>query len=263
MDIHKENAMVRLACVALVCSALLPASPVHSDETDAKQHGRFVMSLTDGSSIIGVPSASSFRVKSSYADMDVPLKLIARIRFQDDKRTVSVELNNGDKVGGILVCEAVEFTTILGKLSIPIKHVKSLSTQESESRRIEQEEARRVAARMPKRQWGPEQATGAPDTHRAGDIPTAWATLQQNAGLEWLQVGFERAVNIAEVRIRETFNPGAVSKVVALLENKKEHLLWQGQDPTSEAPADFVVKSKGNVVAKSIRIYLDTTRKPG
>jgi len=110
---------------------------------------------------------------------------------------------------------------------------------------------------------GPEQATGAPDTAQAGDIPTAWASLEPNAGAEWLQVDFDQAVTIAEVRIRESYNPGAVSKVVAILQDGKEHVLWEGLDPTVDAPSDFVVKAEGDVVSKSIKMYLDTTLKQG
>lgn len=113
------------------------------------------------------------------------------------------------------------------------------------------------------RQWGPEQATGAPNTMRAGDIPTAWATLAQNAGPEWLKLDYEKPVKIAEIRIRETFNPGAVCKVAAILQDGREHVIWEGQDPTSEAPSDFVVKCTANILSKSVKIYLDTTRKPG
>ncbi len=116
-----------------------------------------------------------------------------------------------------------------------------------------------------KRNWGPEQATGAPDTHQAGDIPTAWASLRSDGGVEWLRVDFDKATAISEIRIRETYNPGAVSKVTAVLMISKEveRTLWEGQDPTTEAPADFTVKVKGNVVTKSIKIYLDTTRRHG
>jgi hypothetical protein len=116
---------------------------------------------------------------------------------------------------------------------------------------------------QPKRAWGPEQATGAPDTPNAGDLPTAWAPLRPNAGVEWLQVGFQRPVEIAEVRIRETCNPGAVSKVVALVDNGQERVLWEGEDPTDTAPTDFVVKPKDRATANRIKIYLRTTRRSG
>lgn len=113
------------------------------------------------------------------------------------------------------------------------------------------------------RPWGPEQATGAPDTDQAGDIPTAWASLDPDGGVEWLRVDFDQAVIISEVRIRESFNPGAVSKVAAILQDGKERVLWEGFDPTADAPADFAVQVDGDIVGKSIKVYLDTTQKEG
>jgi len=114
------------------------------------------------------------------------------------------------------------------------------------------------------RPWGPEQATGAPDTHPAGDSPTAWAPLEPDAGREWLRVGFQRAVNIAEVRVRESFNPGAIIQVLAVSEDDQLHVvLWHGQDPTTEAPADFVLKPDADIVSKSVEIHLDTRDKGG
>src|SRR5262249_39069409 len=68
----------------------------------------------------------------------------------------------------------------------------------------------------PRRNWGEEQILGPPDTGSAGDMPTAWASREPDAGPEWLAAGFDTAVEIAEVRIRETFNPGAINKVTAL-----------------------------------------------
>src|SRR5205823_2443181 len=37
-----------------------------------------------------------------------------------------------------------------------------------------------------KRNWGPEQATGPPDTEMAGDIVTAWASRTPDEQDEWL-----------------------------------------------------------------------------
>ncbi|MBI4028622.1 MAG: hypothetical protein HY360_26785 [Verrucomicrobia bacterium] len=124
-------------------------------------------------------------------------------------------------------------------------------------------EKTRTTMSAAKRSWGPEQATGAPDTPVAGDCPTAWASLRPDNGVEWLKVGFEKSVSVAEVRIRESFNPGAVSKVVAVLKDDEEHRLWEGQDPTSEAPADFVAPVTEDVVTRVVKIYLDTKRKSG
>jgi hypothetical protein len=124
-----------------------------------------------------------------------------------------------------------------------------------------------VRAQEIKEPWSAEQATGAPDTSTAEDAPTAWTPLEPNAGAEWLVVRFPRAVAIDEVRIRESLSPGTVSRVSATIEDGTEDgassILWSGDDPTTTAPADFVVRAKGEVVSRQVRIELDTARRPG
>jgi len=115
----------------------------------------------------------------------------------------------------------------------------------------------------PKRPWGPEQALGAPDTPEGGDRQTAWASQTPDGAEEWLRLEYDKPVNVAQVRVRETYNPGAVCKVTAFSANGEEVLLWEGQDPTTEAPDDFVVEVAGNVFSKSVKLYLDSPRVPG
>ena len=114
-----------------------------------------------------------------------------------------------------------------------------------------------------KRSWGPEQAVGEPDTSRSGDIPTAWAPLEQDGGEEWLKLDYENAVDIAEVRVRETHNPGAISKVTALAADGNEVTLWEGVEPKSEAPVEMTFSVPNSVNARSVKVYLDTRRVPG
>ncbi|HEX5221956.1 MAG TPA: hypothetical protein VFZ59_20505 [Verrucomicrobiae bacterium] len=111
----------------------------------------------------------------------------------------------------------------------------------------------------PKRSWGTEQVIGPPDTVRPGDAPTAWAPLKANAGTEWLAVGFEQAVEVAQVRIRETYNPGAISKVTAVV-NNEEVTLWEGTAAPGDTPRDFVVPVSEGVQTDSIVVHVDTTR---
>lgn len=118
-----------------------------------------------------------------------------------------------------------------------------------------------------KRSWGPEQAVGEPDTPQAGDLVTAWASLSPDGAQEWLQLEYETPVTIVGVNVRETYNPGAVCKVTALAGEAGgqlgEVVLWEGQDPTREAPGLFAVPVRGEVVAKSVKVYLDSPRVPG
>ena len=118
-------------------------------------------------------------------------------------------------------------------------------------------------ARTAKRSWGPEQAVGEPDTHQAGDIPTAWASREPDGGEEWLKLDYENPVDVAEVRVRETHNPGAISKVTALTVNGTEVTLWEGTEPPSQAPVEMSFQVPNSVNAKSVKVYLDTKRVPG
>ena len=121
----------------------------------------------------------------------------------------------------------------------------------------------RPTATQPNKQWSPEQATGAPDTATAGDLPTAWASMHPDAGPEWLLVEFAKPVEVSEVRIRETFNPGAISKVEAISSDNKKNLIWEGTAQPSPAPSEMGVKPKEAVVSNKIKIHLDTTRVQG
>lgn len=115
----------------------------------------------------------------------------------------------------------------------------------------------------PKRSWGPEQATGPPDTPSAGDLPTAWAALEPQAGVEWLKLDYAAVVNIAQVHVRETLNPGAVFKVTAIVAGGQEYTLWEGTENAGPAPFDSVFDVPGSIYAQSIKVYLDSTRVPG
>ena len=70
--------------------------------------------------------------------------------------------------------------------------------------------------------WSAGQAVGEPDTMTAGDQRTAWAPATADGGTEWLQVGFENAVEIAQVVVRETCGAGCIAKVAAILEGGRE-----------------------------------------
>lgn len=114
------------------------------------------------------------------------------------------------------------------------------------------------------RAWGPEQAVGPPDTMQAGDYSTAWAPRMPDGGAEWLKVDFAKETQIAEVIVRETYNPGTVIKVTAVLRGGEETTIWEGDEPPAQAPVDrsFPV-TRGKVVAKSVTIHLDTSKVAG
>ena len=113
------------------------------------------------------------------------------------------------------------------------------------------------------RGWGPEQATGAPNTPTAGDQPTAWASQAPDGGSEWLETSFDQPTDIARVGVVENYCPGAVVRIAAILDGGTEVTLWEGQEPPSQAPAHQWFPSRASVVASKVRVYLDTAKVPG
>ena len=111
--------------------------------------------------------------------------------------------------------------------------------------------------------WGTGQAVGEPDTMSAGDQRTAWAPATADGGTEWLQVGYEKAVEIAQVRVRETCGAGCIAKVAAVLESGAEVVIWQGRQSAGEGIVDAPFSAPAGVTARGVKVYLDTARVPG
>ncbi len=110
--------------------------------------------------------------------------------------------------------------------------------------------------------WSPDRATGAPDVAAAGDNVNAWAPMQANAGIEWLDLGFPKATKVARVRVRESFNPGALVRVTAW-EAGREVDLWSGASVQKDGAVWFVVKPERSVLTDRVRLYLDTSKVAG
>jgi hypothetical protein len=114
------------------------------------------------------------------------------------------------------------------------------------------------------RSWGPEQLVGPPNTQDAGDYATAWAPkTSRGAGEEWIHLAYDNAVELAQVNVRETYNPGAISKIAAVLPNGQETVLWEGVEPASQAPVNMSFSLPAGVQANQIKVYLDRRRVPG
>ncbi|MBI4565177.1 MAG: hypothetical protein HY716_10840 [Planctomycetes bacterium] len=108
--------------------------------------------------------------------------------------------------------------------------------------------------------WSARQACGEPNTLKAGDLKTAWASKEQNAGEEWLELTYEFRVRPTQVRIHETFNPGAVVLIEARDTGQNWHALWTGRDGTRECPGWLDVRLEATAIAtRVIRITLDTS----
>jgi hypothetical protein len=122
------------------------------------------------------------------------------------------------------------------------------------------ERHRRASARA----WGPEQAVGAPDTMTAGDQRTAWAPANADGGMEWLEAEFANPADLAQVVVRQTCNPGTITKVVAITDTGAEVPIWQGEDPSKgQSLADTPFAVPPGVNARKVKVFLDTSKMPG
>lgn len=112
--------------------------------------------------------------------------------------------------------------------------------------------------------WSAKQATGKPNTFAAEDLATAWASLEPDGGVEWLELTYRMPVRPTLVRVRESFNPGAVVKLEGQDPNGTWHELWKGKDTTTECPGwlDIAV-TKPAWPCRVIRITLDTASVKG
>jgi hypothetical protein len=117
--------------------------------------------------------------------------------------------------------------------------------------------------KLVQRPWSPEQAVGAPDTMQAGDNPTAWAPLSPNSGMQWLELEYEKPVEVAEIRVRQTFNPGAICKITVPDASGQETKLWEGKEPPTQAPVEMSFPAGCRVRTDKVKVYLDTRRVAG
>jgi hypothetical protein len=112
--------------------------------------------------------------------------------------------------------------------------------------------------------WSALQATGAPDSPRDGDQQTAWAPAQADGGEEWLELEYANGVPVAQVNVREVcgtwlhYESGRDCWTAA-----RKVPIWQGEPPVNAAPSDTVFAAPANIVARRVKVYLDTKRVAG
>jgi tetratricopeptide (TPR) repeat protein len=123
-------------------------------------------------------------------------------------------------------------------------------------------EAAKASSEYGSDSYGPVQATGAPNVPGYADDSRAWASASADNQEEWLELTYTRAVHATDVRIRQTFNPGAIKQVEIFDASGQPHVIWSGIDPARAAPpqiAWFSVKiAAPTFVTQRVRIVLDS-----
>lgn len=112
--------------------------------------------------------------------------------------------------------------------------------------------------------WSALRATGEPDTYPDhGDIETAWAPLDEDAGIQWLDLEYEVPILITRVEIYETYNPGAIIGLEIYDREGGRHLAWEGSMEPARTARISTIDIDPDFPSDRIRIILDTRRVPG
>jgi hypothetical protein len=107
------------------------------------------------------------------------------------------------------------------------------------------------------------QATGAPDSLRDGDQQTAWAPAQADGGEEWLELEYANGCADCAGQRAGSVRARLHYKVVALLDGGAEVPIWQGEPPVNASPSNTMFAAPANIVARRVKVYLDTKRVAG
>ncbi len=114
--------------------------------------------------------------------------------------------------------------------------------------------------------YSPFAATGSPDVEECEDSPKAWTPKEENKGMQWLELSYDELVYPSGIRVRESYNPGAIVKIE--LQNyfdKTYYTAWEGSDNRRKKPCpgffekNFTFEDK-NVSYEMLPFQTDTVR---
>lgn len=93
-------------------------------EEDAKL--RVALELVDGSQIFGVPELKALPIRTSYAEMAIPVTNLSSVVFGKDDESPKINLANGDQIRGGIDLQALALQTVIGKHSVAVKHIAAM-----------------------------------------------------------------------------------------------------------------------------------------
>jgi hypothetical protein len=111
------------------------------------------------------------------------------------------------------------------------------------------------------------QACGVPDVPGCGDSDKAWTPSQSQRGVETLTLDFARPVHATEVRVRQSLNPGAITRIEVASATAGRQVVFQGPDlttyPASTVGWLVVEFAATKFAATTVTVTLDTTKVSG
>jgi hypothetical protein len=114
--------------ILIVTALLVPLTLAQRSWAD-EPSWNLQIDLVDGSRIIGVPTKKSLKVDVKFGELEIPLERLRRADWKGDGKTIRIELNNDDVFTGTLKPVPVEIETIFGKVTLQMKHFKTLEVR--------------------------------------------------------------------------------------------------------------------------------------
>ncbi|HWB59453.1 MAG TPA: LamG domain-containing protein [Chthoniobacteraceae bacterium] len=87
---------------------------------------QLVIDLSDGSRIIGIPSADRLKITTSYADLEIEFSKMRAVEFGAEDHAAHVSLLNGDLLNGKLAGTDIAVKTIFGQVTVPLAQVRRI-----------------------------------------------------------------------------------------------------------------------------------------
>ena len=117
----------RMMCLLVALAVLARPAGVRADEpAAAPTNHHFAVELIDSSLIVCTPLLDAVPVKTSFADIKIPLPRIESLKLDHEAKTVALTFMNGDRLQGECLLESITVSSLLGELTIPLRCVTAL-----------------------------------------------------------------------------------------------------------------------------------------
>ena len=118
--------MKKLARVVAILGIVCLAEVVLAQEVGTNGPLRVAVCLADGSRVIGTPDIVAVAVHTPYAQPEISFAQVRRMEMHDDHETVSVEMQNGDKLTGTVDLRQLGLDTPWGRLVCGVQYIKRI-----------------------------------------------------------------------------------------------------------------------------------------
>lgn len=98
-------------------------------DTSRAAEVQLAVGLVDGTKLVGQTDQRVLPFQTPYMKSDIPVAFLVSMERDPQTKTFSATLTNGDRIQGTLAVEKLEIETIVGRISVPIEKITSITTR--------------------------------------------------------------------------------------------------------------------------------------